>query len=312
MYNIYDSIIIGGGPAGLSAMLYMGRALTNTLLIEKRGAGGQVASTDRIDNYLGFPKGIEAFELIQNMETHALAFSKNEIEYEDIVGFKDLDKEVKTVIADGGKEYKTKTIILATGTLQRKLDAKNEDNFLGRGVSYCATCDGAFYKDKTVAVVGGGNSAFDEAHFLTRFVKHIYLIHRRKEFRADMHSIKMLEATGKLEYVLDSVIEEVNGDKTVQSINVKNLLDNSVKKLDVDGVFVFVGQLPATGILKDTKIELTKEGYVVVDKNMMTNIKGVFACGDAIDKTVRQVANAVGDGCVAAVNTTHYLQHLGS
>lgn len=311
MENIYDSIIIGAGPAGLSAMLYMGRALTDTLLIEKRGAGGQIMGTDKVENYLGFPDGIGAYELVEAMSKHAENFSKNKIEYDEVISFEDINEKIKTIKTADGKTYKTKTIILATGAFARKLDTKGEDKFQGRGVSYCATCDGAFYKDKVVAVVGGGNSAFDEAHFLTRFVKKIYLIHRRKEFRADAGNIKMLTDTGKVEYVLDSVIEEICGDKSVQSVSVKNILDNSVKKIEVDGVFVFVGQNPATDFLKDTGINLTKEGYILADhKTMETNIKGVFAVGDSIDKTVRQVANAVGDGAVAAVSATHYLAYL--
>lgn len=308
--NIYDSIIIGGGPAGLSALLYLGRALTNTLLIEKRGAGGQVMSTDKIENYLGFPKGIESFELVEKMREHAEEFSKNKIEYDEITSIENIEEKIKTVHTADGKEYKTKSIILATGGASKPLGVKGEDKLSGHGVSYCATCDGAFYKGKTVAVVGGGNSAFDESYFLTRFVNKIYLIHRRKEFRADPGNIKMLTDTKKVEYILDSVIEEIYGENKVEGVVVKNLLDNSEKKLSLDGVFVFVGQKPATDFLANSGVKLTNDGLIITDKSMATNIAGVFACGDAVDKPVRQVANAVGEGAVAAVSVTHYIAHL--
>lgn len=307
--SIYDSIIIGGGPAGMSALLYMGRALTNTLLIEKRGAGGQMMSTDTVENYLGFPNGISSFELVDKMREHAEHFSTNPIEYDEVSSIENIGEKIKTVRTADGREYKTKSIILATGGFSKSLGAKGEDKFSGHGVSYCATCDGAFYKDKTVAVVGGGNSAFDEAYFLTRFVKTIYLVHRRKEFRADARTVKMLTETGKVEYVLDSVIEEIYGDKMVEGVVIKNVITNSTYKQLVNGIFIFIGQEPATGFLKDTGVELSKTGHIISDKSTATNIPGVFACGDMVDKQVRQVANAVGEGAVAAVSATHYLSH---
>lgn len=306
--NIYDSIIIGGGPAGLSAMLYLGRALTNSILIEKKGIGGQMMSTDTVENYLGFPEEISSFELVAKMQQHAEKFSKNEIVYDEVIKVENIKDEVKKVITADGKTYETKTIILAMGGSSKKLGTKGEDTFAGRGVSYCATCDGAFYRNKTVAVVGGGNSAFDEAYFLTRFVNKIYLVHRRKEFRAEPINVKHLTDTGKVEYVLDSVIDEICGDGKVNSIKIKNVLDGSMHDQPVDGVFVFVGQEPATHFLKDTGLDLNPTGHIVTDMSAMeTNIPGVFACGDSILKPVRQVANAVGEGAVAAMSVTHYL-----
>lgn len=308
--NIYDCIIIGGGPAGLSAMLYLGRALTNTLLIEKRGVGGQMMSTDTVENYLGFPEEMSSFELVEKMQKHAEKFSKNPIEYDEIIKIENIKDKVKTLISADGKTYKTKTIIFTMGGFAKKLGTKGEEEFAGRGVSYCATCDGAFYRNKTVAVVGGGNSAFDEAYFLTRFVNKIYLVHRRKEFRAEEINVKHLTDTGKVEYVLDSVIEEINGENKVNNIKIKNLLDGSIRDQAVDGVFVFVGQQPASELIKDSGIELSKTGHIIADlSTMATNIDGVFACGDIVEKPVRQVANAVGEGAVAAVSVTHYLSH---
>ncbi|OEJ13812.1 thioredoxin-disulfide reductase [Brachyspira hampsonii] len=306
--SVYDSIIIGGGPAGLSAMLYLGRALTNSILIEKKGIGGQMMSTDSVENYLGFPEEMSAFELVARMQQHAEKFSKNEIVYDEVIKVENIKDEVKKVITADGKTYETKTIILAMGGFAKKLGTKGEDTFGGKGVSYCATCDGAFYRNKTVAVVGGGNSAFDEAYFLTRFVNKIYLVHRRKEFRAEPINVKHLTDTGKVEYVLDSVIDEICGDGKVNNIKIKNVVDGSIHDQTVDGVFVFVGQEPATHFLKDTGLELKDTGHIVTDMSTMeTNIPGVFACGDSILKPVRQVANAVGEGAVAAMSVTHYL-----
>ncbi|AEM23211.1 thioredoxin reductase [Brachyspira intermedia PWS/A] len=306
--SVYDSVIIGGGPAGLSAMLYLGRALTNSILIEKKGIGGQMMSTDAVENYLGFPEEMSAFELVARMQQHAEKFSKNEIVYDEVIKVENIKDEVKKVITADGNTYETKTIILAMGGSSKKLGTKGEDTFAGKGVSYCATCDGAFYRNKTVAVVGGGNSAFDEAYFLTRFVNKIYLVHRRKEFRAEPINVKHLTDTGKVEYVLDSVIDEICGDGKVNSIKIKNVVDGSMHDQAVDGVFVFVGQEPSTHFLKDTGLELKDTGHIVTDMSTMeTNIPGVFACGDSILKPVRQVANAVGEGAVAAMSVTHYL-----
>lgn len=306
--SVYDSIIIGGGPAGLSAMLYLGRALTNSILIEKRGIGGQMMSTDAVENYLGFPEDISSFELVSRMQQHAEKFSKNEIVYDEVIKVENIKDEVKKIITADGKTYETKTIIFAMGGFAKKLGVNGEETFSGKGVSYCATCDGAFYRNKTVAVVGGGNSAFDEAYFLTRFVNKIYLVHRRKEFRAEPINVKHLTDTGKVEYVLDSVIDEICGEGKVNSIKIKNVVDGSIHNQPIDGVFVFVGQEPATHFLKDTGLELKETGHIVTDMSTMeTNIAGVFACGDSILKPVRQVANAVGEGAVAAMSVTHYL-----
>lgn len=306
--SVYDSVIIGGGPAGLSAMLYLGRALTNSILIEKKGIGGQMMSTDAVENYLGFPEEMSAFELVARMQQHAEKFSKNEIVYDEVIKVENIKDEVKKVITADGSTYETKTIILAMGGFAKKLGTKGEEAFGGKGVSYCATCDGAFYRNKTVAVVGGGNSAFDEAYFLTRFVNKIYLVHRRKEFRAEPINVKHLTDTGKVEYVLDSVIDEICGDGKVNSIKIKNVVDGSIHDQPVDGVFVFVGQEPATHFLKDTGLELKDTGHIVTDMSTMeTNIPCVFACGDSILKPVRQIANAVGEGAVAAMSVTHYL-----
>lgn len=309
MENIFDSIVIGGGPAGLSALLYLSRGLTKSKLIEKKGVGGQIITTSHVDNYLGFPS-ISAFDLAQAMQNHVEVFAPNGIEYDEVDSIIDIDKKIKTIKTFDGNEIKTKTIILAMGGNTRKLEVKGEDDFLGRGISYCATCDGAFYKNLEVAVVGGGDSAFDEAHFLTRFVSKIYLIHRRKEFRAGELLVKMLRETGKVEFILDSVIDEIYGEKKVLGVKIKNVLTGEMSDKKLGGVFVFIGQDPATKWLQDTGIALDKEGFIVTDKSMATNIDGVFACGDIIEKPVRQIANAVGEGAVAASEAIKYIGRL--
>ena len=309
MSTIYDSIIIGGGPAGLCALLYMGRGLTNSLLIEKKGIGGLVSSTEHIENYLGF-KSIDSFDLIEKMKEHALEFAKDSIRYDEVESISDFDKEIKTIKTSDGDEYKTKSIILSLGTTTRSINVTGEEKFVGRGVSYCATCDGAFYKDLEIALVGGGNSAFDEAIFLTRFVKKIYLVHRRKEFRASEVLVQRLKDTGKVEFVLDSVIEEIVGDNKVSSIKIKNIISNEVIEKNISGVFVFVGQNPSTSLIENTPIKLNNEKYIIADMNMHTSVDGIFACGDVIEKNVRQIANAVGDGAIAASESIKYIQSL--
>ena len=309
MSTIYDSIIIGGGPAGLCALLYLGRGLTNSILIERKGIGGLVSSTEHIENYLGF-KSIDSFDLIEKMKEHALEFAKDSIRYDEVESISDFDKEIKTIKTSDGDEYKTKSIILSLGTTTRSINVTGEEKFVGRGVSYCATCDGAFYKDLEIALVGGGNSAFDEAIFLTRFVKKIYLIHRRKEFRASEVLVQRLKDTGKVEFVLDSVIEEIVGDNKVSSIKIKNIISNEVTEKNISGVFVFVGQNPSTSLIENTPIKLNNEKYIIADMNMHTSVDGIFACGDVIEKNVRQIANAVGDGAIAASESIKYIQSL--
>ena len=309
MSTIYDSIIIGGGPAGLCALLYLGRGLTNSILIERKGIGGLVSSTEHIENYLGF-KSIDSFDLIEKMKEHALEFAKDSIRYDEVESISDFDKEIKTIKTSDGDEYKTKSIILSLGTTTRSINVTGEEKFVGRGVSYCATCDGAFYKDLEIALVGGGNSAFDEAIFLTRFVKKIYLVHRRKEFRASEVLVQRLKDTGKVEFVLDSVIEEIVGDNKVSSIKIKNIISNEVIEKNISGVFVFVGQNPSTSLIENTPIKLNNEKYIIADMNMHTSVDGIFACGDVIEKNVRQIANAVGDGAIAASESIKYIQSL--
>lgn len=302
----YDSVIIGSGPAGLSASLYLGRGLTKSVVLEKMGAGGQMLLTSEIENYIGFPGGVNAFELVDKMEKHAKEYGIESKMFE-VSEIKDIDQDVKTVISATGEVVKTKSIILTPGAKARELGSKGEKEFAARGVSYCGTCDGAFFRDKTIAVIGGGDTAFDEAIFLTRFAKKIYLIHRRQGFRAAPITIERVKNMDKVEFVLDTVIEEIVGDQKVTGVKTKNTKTGEEGHIDLDGVFIFIGLDPQTGFLKDSGIEMDESGYIKTDINMKTNIRGVYAAGDAIAKEERQVANAVGEGAVAACQVIKYI-----
>ncbi len=311
MSKTYDCIIIGGGTSGISALLYLGRGLTNSLLIESKVIGGQIASTPNIENYLGLGD-IDTYDYIENIKNHAMQFAPEAIVYDEVTSIADIDKDIKTIKTADGEEYQAKALILSMGASSRKMNIKGEAQFLGRGVSTCATCDGAFFRNKEIAVVGGGESAFEEALFLTRFVSKIYLIHRRQGFRASEIAIKRLKDTGKVEFILDSVIDEIYGDAKVTGIKIKNILTNDITDQKVQGIFSFIGHDPNTLIIENTPLELNKAKYIKTDINMNTNIKGVFACGDIIEKNVRQLISAAGDGAVAATEAIKYIETFKS
>ncbi len=307
MSKIYDCIVIGGGTSGVSALLYLGRGLTDSLLIEGKVMGGQISSTSNVENYLGLGD-IDTYDYIENIKNHALQFAPEGILYDEVNQIIDIDKDIKTIKTADGFEYKAKSLILSMGASSRKANVKGENEFLGRGVSTCATCDGAFFRDKEIAIIGGGESAFEEALFLTRFVSKIYLIHRRQGFRASEIAIKRLKDTGKVEFVLDSVIDEIYGEKKVSGIKVKSVVTNEIVDKNVEGVFVFIGNDPNTSLVENTPLALNENGYIITDINMHTNIEGIFACGDIIQKNVRQLINAAGDGAVAATEAIRYLE----
>lgn len=309
MSKIYDCIIIGGGTSGISALLYLGRGLTNSLLIESKIIGGQITNTPNIENYLGLGD-IDTYDYIENIKNHAMQFAPEAIVYDEVSEIVDIDKGIKILKTADGEEYQTKSLILSMGASTRKANIKGEAEFMGRGVSTCATCDGAFFRDKEVAIVGGGESAFEEALFLTRFVSKIYLVHRRQGFRASEIAIKRLKDTGKVEFILDSVIDEIYGEAKVLGIKIKNVLTNDITDKKIDGVFMFIGHDPNTSIVENTTLELSESKYIKTDINMHTNIDGVFACGDIIEKNVRQLISAAGDGAVAATEAIKYLETL--
>lgn len=305
---MFDVIIIGGGPAGMSSAIYSARARLKTLLIEKAGCGGQIAITDHLENYPGFEEGINGFELAVKMEKQARTFGA-EIVYGEVASVQ-LTGEIKKIVLANNKEYETKTVIIASGANFRKLGCPGEKEFIGKGVSYCATCDGPFFRNKEIAVVGGGDSALQEALYLTKFASKVNLIHRRNEFRAAKILQEKVLADNKINVIYDSVVEEIIGNPvtSVESVKLKNVKTGENSQIAVNGIFVFVGWLPNTAFLKDSGIKLNDNGYIVTDDNMKTSVEGVFACGDVREKILRQVVTACGDGAVAAISAQHLLE----
>jgi thioredoxin reductase (NADPH) len=300
---MYDIIIIGGGAAGLTAALYAGRGGLKALIIEKMFVGGQAATTYEVDNYPGFNERISGPDLVMKMEAHAKKFGA-EIKYEDVVDV-DVDSIVKTVKTNKSV-YEAKVLILAMGANPKELGLDKEKKFRGAGVSYCATCDGAFYRDKEVAVVGGGDTALEDALFLARFCPKVYRIHRRDAFRA----VKVLQdavlENDKIEPVWDSTVEEILGEDQVEGIKVKNLKTNETKDLKVEGLFVAIGVVPNSGLIVK-KVETNNVGYIITDENMQTNKFGVFAAGDIREKILRQIVTAAADGAIATYAAERYI-----
>jgi len=306
MNQTYDVIILGAGPAGLSSAIYTGRAMLDTLIIEKGAPGGQILMTDFIENYPGFPEGIAPVELTESFRKQAGRFGAKI----GIDTVKELQREGQLWKVRGNKnEYLTRAVIIATGANFRRLGIKGEGKFTGRGVSYCATCDGFFFKDKVVAVVGGGNWALTEAIFLTKFARQVKVIHRRDQLRAEKILQDRTLAHEKMEVIWDTVIEEILGDTILKSLTVKNVKTGELSELEVDGLFVSIGTRPNSGFVKDL-LELNKWGEIVVGKKMETSQPGIYAAGDLTDACPEQVATAVGTGVAAAIAIDEYLQSI--
>lgn len=299
----YDIVIIGGGPAGLSAGIYTARARLKTLLLERMAVGGQIINAEKVENYPGFTAGISGIDLTQAMHQQAEKFGL-ETAYDEVTGIevKGQDKIVKTAQGD----IIAGAIIIAGGAERQKLDVPGEAKFTGKGVSYCATCDGAFYRDKIVAVIGGGNSAVTEALELTKFASKIVLVHRRHELRATKILVEKLLADPKIQVMWDSAVVEISGEKFVQQMKLRDVNTNEEKTVELSGVFVSVGTQPATGYLKGI-IALDANGAVVTNEKLETNVPGIFAAGDIRSGSIRQVIGAAGDGAAAAVNAGKYL-----
>ena len=304
MQKIYDMIIIGGGPAGYTAALYAARAGFSTVLIEKMSVGGQMTLTGDIDNYPGFEEGIDGFTLGMKMQQGAERFGAV-TEYAEVTSL-DLSDTIKKAETTNGT-YFGKTIVIATGANPRELGIPKEKDFTGRGIHYCAHCDGRFYKDKTVVVVGGGNSAAADAIYLSRLVKKVYLVHRRDELRATKIYHEPLFKAENVEFVWNNTISEIIGDKRVSGIKVFDSKENQTKEIECDGVFVSIGRKPATDFLKDI-INLDENGYIISGEDTKTSIDGVFAVGDVRTKLLRQVVTAVSDGAVAVHMAEEYLK----
>jgi len=308
--DVYDVIIVGGGPAGLTAAIYTTRARLSTVLIEKLGTGGQAALTDKVENYPGFVGGVSGPELVYNMEEQAKGFGMISAFGEVTNIDSSPEDSTKRVYVDNDPEpYKALSVIIAAGHEQRKLGIAGETEYTGRGVSYCATCDGAFFRDLSVAVVGGGDVAVEDGLFLTKFASTVYLIHRRDRLRATKILQERAFHHDKVELILDSVVEEIVGQNMVQAIKVRNVKTGEVKQVQVDGVFVFIGWNPNLSFVKDT-VELSEDGYIMVDSEMRTSQDGIFACGDCCKKGLKQIVTACGDGASAAVSAQHYVENL--
>ena len=303
--DTYDVLIIGGGPAGLTAGLYASRARLTTLLLEKSALGGQVIKTERIENYPGFVSSISGFDLIHNLEEQAKSFGLS-ITSAAAESITPLENRVLKVASSEG-EFRSRSLIIATGSEPRLLGAPGEERLTGRGVSYCATCDGAFFREKEVAVVGGGDAAIEEALFLSRLVKSVHIIHRRDQLRAVQILQERARAESRIAFVWNTVVEEILGDVRVSGLRLKNLKDGSSSTLTVDGVFIYVGLQPNTGWLAGL-IPLTDDGLIVTNDLMETTLPGVFAAGDVRKKLLRQITTAVGDGATAAFAAEKYVQ----
>ena len=305
--KIYDLVIIGSGPAGMSAAIYAKRAMLDTLLLEKEYMpGGQVIQTYEVDNYPGIPK-TNGMELSSKFAEHAkeLGIETKVAEVTDIIP----DGDVKEIILKDGEKIRTKTIILATGAVHRTLGVPGEKELAGMGVSYCATCDGAFFRNKVTAVVGGGDVALEDAIFLSRMCKKVYLIHRRDELRGAKILQNQVKNSDKIEIIWNSVVTKIDGDNKVESIQIENVDRHEDKTLDVDGIFIAVGTKPVSELLKG-RLEMDDQGYIRAGEDGITNLPGIFAGGDGRTKNLRQVVTAVADGANCVQSVERYLQNL--
>lgn len=301
---IYDVAIIGGGPGGYTAALYCVRSGLSAVVLEKLSPGGQMAATNIVDNYPGFEEGIDGFTLGQKMKAGAERFGAQTVLAE--VKSADLKSKIKKIDSSEGV-FEAKTVIIATGAEAKKLGLPEETQLAGKGVAYCATCDGMFYKNKTVAVVGGGNSAVADALYLSNICKEVYLIHRRGELRASAVYMNALKAAGNVHLVWNSVVSKLLYDKTLTGITVQNVESGETSNIECSGLFVAVGRLPNTALFKDA-VELDESGYIVADESTRTNIPGVFAVGDVRTKALRQIVTACADGAVASRYIEDYIR----
>lgn len=302
----FDTVILGGGPAGFSAGIYTARGNVSTAIVDVSMLGGQPSNYLELENYPAFMK-IGGFELMEKFEEHADMFGVQKFPMQEIESI-DLVSSPK-IIKTKEFEFQAKTVIIATGAKPMKLGVKGEKEFLGRGVSYCAVCDGAFYKDKVVAVVGGGNSAVEEAMYLTKFASKVYLIHRRDELRADKIIQERAKMNNKLEFVWDSIVSEIQGENLVSNLVLKNTKSGEISNLGVDGIFPYIGITPNIENISG-QISQDKSGFILTDETMKTSVDGVYAIGDVRKTPLRQVITAASDGAIAGVFAVKYIESL--
>lgn len=302
--NHYDAIVIGAGPAGLSAGIYLSRARRRTLIVNEGTVGGQMILTHEIANYPGV-ENISGYQLSNIMKKQAKTFgchikSNTEIKHLDLVN------GVKSLTLSDGNTFTAESVILSSGGRSKTLGVPGEDDFKGRGISYCATCDGDFFTDKEIVVIGGGNTALEEAVSLTKYASKVTLVHKSSQFKASDHAIKDAQNNPKIHFIMDSTVTAFNGKERLESLEIKNVKSNESTQFKTDGAFVFIGYIPNTEFLTDT-VELNKWGEIVVDSDMATNLEGVYAAGDSIAKRFRQISTAVADGTVAALAASEYI-----
>lgn len=298
-------LIMGSGPAGLTAALYTARAALEPLVVAGNQLGGQISLTSVIENYPGFPDGSTGAELAERLQKHAEAFGARILI--DEVTEVEFSKGSPFMVRTHGDTFEAEAVIVCTGASPRWLEVPGEKDLIGRGVSFCATCDGFFFRDKDVVVVGGGDSAMEEALFLTRFANSIRVIHRRDELRAGEALKRRALSHEKLSFIWDTVVDEILGDGKVEAIRVHNVKTNAIQELSTDGVFIFIGHDPNSSIFEG-QLKMDERGYIVTDQHMATSVLGVFAAGEIQDPTYRQVATSVGQGCAAAMMTERWLE----
>ncbi len=302
--EIYDSIIIGAGPAGLTAGIYLSRAKMQVLLLDSGMAGGQMVLTHEVANYPGF-ESISGYMLAMNMKKQAEKFGceiKTNISIIEYI----IDGKIKKIKLKDGKELKARSIIIATGGRSRKVGAEGENDFAGRGISYCATCDGDFFQDREIIVIGGGNSALEEAVSLTTYASKVTIVHQFDQWQAFDSAIEEMEANPKIDYIMESKVVEFKGGQSLESVIIENQKTKERYEKKIDGVFIFIGYVPNTEEFKGL-IKLNSYGEIIIDKQFQTNLPGVFAAGDSIEKRYRQITTAVADGTNAALNALEYL-----
>ncbi|MGI5876665.1 MAG: thioredoxin-disulfide reductase [Dethiobacteria bacterium] len=305
--NIYDLIILGAGPAGVTAAIYGSRSGLDVLLLEHMITGGVIASTEYLENYPGFPEGISGQEFCQRLERQAMRFGAEIINA--TVESTDIEGELKKVSSSAGVFW-GRSLLVATGTMPRGLGVAGEGSFLGKGISFCAICDGPFFRDKTVAVIGGGDAAVEGAQYLTRFAARVILIHRRNQLRAVPVLQKKILKNPKVKVLWDTVVREFRGEQKLNTIIVENVKDNVTSELAVDGAFLYIGRVPNTGFLRG--LDIDSQGYIITNEEMETSVPGVFAAGDVRRKFLCQVVTAASDGAIAAMMALKHLKVTGA